>query len=297
MAGCVAFVEDIPFPHFVTVWIEFPAVSELSFSFYCRLGLGAVVPSGKSSTTTSTLLSSSLAGDFKRLCRQTSLKGGGRSTLSQERTRAQHERKAWNQTSVTASGRDSANEDESRTTAVLATSQPHVPMHSSAGGTKKRKRRKTRKGAVTCPVSSNEEVGEMLPSRGDQKKLIKKHVAYSQPTEAEDKMSLMMDTVPSSHLPQPNTSAHTGERGDLEEPCRRSGKKRGRRWRRRLLTAQGRIYLTHFTLNQSTSSSFHPVLFHSRTDLLRPLQLRAARTEAAFFTCLQRELARKPPVA
>ena len=255
------------------------------------------MPSGRKSTATSKLLSSSLAGEFKKLHRQTSLKGGGRSTLLQERARVKHERKAWNQTSVTLDSCDSAVQDESRTSAVLATKPPHVSVHSSASGTKKRKRGKTSKKPVTPTGSNPEGGGGMIPSGSEQKKITKNYVSSSQSTEEEAKLSPMKDTVsPPSHLLPLNTLAHTGEKRDMEGQCRQSAKKRGRGRSRRLLTVRGRFSLTLSSRNRHMKKSFHPVLFHSRTDLLHPLHLRAVREEFAFLVCLQRELARKPAV-
>ena len=253
------------------------------------------MPSARGSAATSKLLSFSLAGELKRLKRQSLLKGGGRSSLAQERTRVDNEQQAWTLTSVTPGGSDFADQEESRTSAVLASNQPQVSMPSSAPNAKKRKRVKRRKKRVTPCRNTAEEGGGLMFGMNDQKK---EHVGYSQSSEdegKEDKVPHTTNTVSVSHFPPPSTIPHTRENRDMAERCKHSMKKRGRRWSSRLLSARRRISMACFSCNRSTRNSFHPVLFHSRTDLLlRPLQLRAARDEVAFLTCLRRELARKP---
>ena len=249
------------------------------------------MPSARSSAATHKLLSFSLAGELKRLKRQSLLKGGGRSTLAQERTRVDNEQQAWTVTSVTPGGSDFADQEESRTSAVLASNQPQVSTPSNAPDARKRKRVKRRKKRVTPSRNTAEEDGGLMFGRNDQKK---KHVAYSQSSEEEGKVSPTTNTVSFSPFPPPSTIPHTRENRDMAERCKHSTKERGRRWSRRLLSVQRRISMACSSYNRSTRNSFHPVLFHSRADLLHPLQLRAARDEVAFLTCLHRELARKP---
>lgn len=251
------------------------------------------MPSVRSSAATNKHLSFSLAGELKRLKRQSLLKGGGRNTLAQERTRVDNEQQTWTRTSVTPGGSDFADPEESRTSAVLASNQPHVSMPSSAPNAKKRKRVKRRKKRVTSSRNTAEEGGGLMSGRNDQKK---KHAAHSQSSEEEVKVFHTRNTVSFPHFPPPSTLPHTRESRDMVERCKHSTKKKGRRWNRSLLTVQRRIFMACFSYNRSTKNSFRPVLFHSRTDLLHPLQLRAARDEVAFLTCLHRELARKPQI-
>lgn len=267
--------------------------------------MGAEGPSAKSSTTvTNKLLSASLTGEIKRLHRQTSLKGGGRSSLSQERTRAERERNSWNQASVTSVGCDSAVPDESRTTAVLAAKPPHASMHSSATGAKRRsRRRKTRKKTVTPSVTSTEGDSGAALNGSDQKtstEVLKSNVSnHSQSSDQEAEQSPAKQTVsPASlDLPPPNSPTHTGENRNVQETGKERRKKMRRQGGRRLLTVRGRFPLFLSSHSRSTRKSFHPVLFHSRTDfLLHHLQLLTVKEEFTFLVYLKRELARKPSV-
>ena len=214
----------------------------------------------------------------------------------------EHERNSWNQASVTSGGCNSAVLDESRTTAVLAAKPLNASVHFSATGAKKRKRRKKTGRKPTAPsLTGMEGDGGAILNGSFQKASVdalkSDFSSHSQSTDQKTEPTEQTTSSSSLDLPSSSTPTLIGEKGNVEGACKGRRRKMRRQGRRRLLTVRGRFPLLLSSHNRSTRKSFHPVMFHSRADLLlHPLQLWTVREGFAFLLCLQRELTRKPTV-